>query len=96
MTNKYNDALYRNPNLARFYDIDNEWRADFDVYLARAASAASDIAFPSFAEICDVVEYSGLAVSRVCGDWQHSPFQPGSPEMVFELCHPGHTQTCAA
>lgn len=256
MTNQYDDALYRNPDLVRFYDMDNEWRADFDVYLARAASAArildlgcgtgtlmaaiaaayphktlagadpaqamlaiaqqktdsvrwvcssaenldlditfdliilsghafqvfltreqriaalqtiqrhlspdgivlfdsrnpqteewrewtpeqtretrisdefgdiiswndvtehdgfirystfyqmgengqtfsavSDIAFPSFAEICDAVEYSGLTISRVCGDWQHSPFQPGSPEMVFELCHPGHTQTCAA
>ncbi len=40
MTNKYDDALYRNPDLAQFYDMDNEWRADFDVYLARAASAA--------------------------------------------------------
>ena len=39
MTTPYDDPLYRDPELAQFYDMDNEWRADFDMYLTRAATA---------------------------------------------------------
>lgn len=27
MTTQYDDPLYRDPELAQFYDMDNEWRA---------------------------------------------------------------------
>lgn len=39
MTTPYDDPLYRDPELAQFYDMDNEWRADFDMYLTRAVTA---------------------------------------------------------
>ncbi|QQO74326.1 class I SAM-dependent methyltransferase [Morganella morganii] len=39
MTTPYDDPLYRDPELAQFYDMDNKWRADFDMYLTRAATA---------------------------------------------------------
>ncbi|WP_368888311.1 hypothetical protein [Morganella morganii] len=39
MTTQYDDPRYRAPELAQFYDMDNEWRTGFDMYLTRVATA---------------------------------------------------------
>lgn len=41
MTNSSNDGLYRNPDLAQFYGIENEFRADYDFCRNIATNAAS-------------------------------------------------------
>jgi ubiquinone/menaquinone biosynthesis C-methylase UbiE len=41
MNDPMDDALYRDPNLAQFYDVANEWSVDFDYCMALAADATS-------------------------------------------------------
>jgi len=40
MNDPTDDALYRDPDLAQFYDAANRWSADFDYCSALAAVAA--------------------------------------------------------
>ena len=39
MNDPSDDDLYRDPELAQFYDLENDWDADFD-YCAALANAA--------------------------------------------------------
>lgn len=41
MNDPADDALYRNPDLAQFYDVANTWGVDFDYCVALAAEAQS-------------------------------------------------------
>ena len=74
MTNQYDDALYRNPDLARFYDMDNEWRADFDVYLARAASAA---------RILDLGCGTGTLMAAIAAAYPHKTLVGADPAQAM-------------
>ncbi|HEQ1859532.1 TPA: methyltransferase domain-containing protein [Providencia alcalifaciens] len=49
--------------------------------------AESDIAFPTLSDITQAVEFCGLRVRYLYGDWQLNAFQENSPEMVFTLEH---------
>ncbi|CAG9432171.1 Cypemycin N-terminal methyltransferase [Providencia alcalifaciens] len=49
--------------------------------------AESDIAFPTLSDIAQAVEFCGLRVRYLYGDWQLNAFQENSPEMVFTLEH---------